>query len=181
MCMKPLYLGDTLAEAAHRAGVDSTTFGRWIDRWNTRESMDWGPSFGGGKSPKLTVQQQKRLKRVLAEYQPWTTTDVRLLVEDAFDVSYSERHSSRLLRRLGMNYSILRPADPNQSDDVDEILDEHLQKARVELTDGDNKLVTGDRIVVGFLVEAWPQPTDNRRRLCVRHTDDSERNTDREL
>jgi len=166
ICIKTLYLGDTLAQAAQRAGVDSTTVGRWIDQWNEAAVDGLRPSFGGGKPPKLSEQQQERLKRVLAEYQPWTTTEVRLLIENAFDVSYSERHISRLLRRYGMNYSIPRPEDPNRPENAEEILDERLQEALAELTDPDNDdIVTDGGVVVGFLDEAWPQPTDNRRRL----------------
>jgi len=166
MCLKTLYLGDTLAEAAQRAGVDSTTVGRWIDRWNDAGIDGLRPSFGGGKPPKLTEQQQERLKRVLAEYQPWITSDVQILVEEAFDVSYSKRHISRLLRRFGMNYSVPRPEDPDRPENADEILDERLQEALVELTgEEDDDLVTDGGVVVGFLDEAWPQPTANRRRL----------------
>lgn len=90
MCMKTLYLSDTLDEAAQRPGVDSTTVGRWIDRWNGTGTGGLQPSFGGLPPPKLTDQQHERLKRNLAEYQPWITTEVRFLIEDAFDVSYSQ-------------------------------------------------------------------------------------------
>lgn len=65
-----------------------------------------------------------------------------------------------------MNYSIPRPEDPDRPDDADEILDERLEEALVELTgDEDDDIVTDGGIVVGFLDEAWPQPTANRRRL----------------
>jgi transposase len=43
------------------------------------------------------------------------------------------------------------------------MLDERLSEALAELED--DELVTDGGCVVGFLDEAWPQPTDNRRRL----------------
>jgi transposase len=167
-CIKNLYAGDTLGEAAWRVGVDTSAVSRWTDDWNDHGVDGLRPSFGGGRPPKLSETQQQRLKRVLAEFQPWTTTEVKLLIEDAFDVSYSERHIARLLRQFDMNYAIPRPEAPERPDNAEEILDERLQEALDELTDDndeDEDLVTDGGIVVGFLDEAWPQPTDNRRRL----------------
>lgn len=117
-------------------------------------------------SPETLRTGTGELKRVLAEHQPWTTTEVHLLIEDTFDVSYLKRHVSRLLRRFGMNFSIPWPESPERPEDADEILDERLQEAIAELpADEDDDLVTDGGVVVGFLDEAWPQPTDNRRRL----------------
>jgi transposase len=165
-CIKNLYAGDTLKEAAWRVGVDPSAVSRWTDDWNEHGVDGLRPSFGGGRPPKLSDQQQDRLKRVLAEYQPWTTTEVKRLIEEAFDVSYSERHISRLLRTFDMTYAVPRPKAPERPDDAEEILDERLQEALDELTaDEDDDLVTDGGVVVGFLDEAWPQPTDNRRRL----------------
>ena len=67
-----------------------------------------------------------------------------------------------------MNYAVPRPRAPDRPEDAEEILDERLQEALAELTanrNEDDDLVTDGGIVVGFLDEAWPQPTDNRRRL----------------
>jgi transposase len=167
-CIKNLYAGDTLEEAAWRVGVDESAVSRWTDDWNDHGIDGLRPSFGGGRPPKLSETQRERLQRVLEAYQPWTTTEIRLLIEDAFGVSYSERHISRLLRKFGMNYAIPRPEDPKRPENADEMLDERLQEALDELTDTENEgddPVTDGGVVVGFLDEAWPQPTDNRRRL----------------
>lgn len=166
-CIKDLYAGDTLEEAAWRSGVDVSTVSHWTDDWNEYGLDGLRPSFGGGRSPKLSDLQKQRLKRVLKEYQPWTTTEIRRLIEDAFDVSYSERHISRLLRSFDMNYAIPRPEAPDRPDDAEETLDERLQEALDDLTeeDDDEEVVTDGGVVIGFLDEAWPQPTDNRRRL----------------
>ena len=168
-CIKNLYAGDTLAEAAWRAGVDESTVSEWSDRWNKLGVEGLRPSFGGGRPPKLSETQRDRLKRVLEQYQPWTTTEIKRLIEDAFDVSYSERHISRLLRQFEMNYAIPRPESPDRPENAEEMLDERLQEALAELTEQDDQedddLVTDGGVIVGFLDEAWPQPTDNRRRL----------------
>jgi transposase len=168
-CIKNLYAGDTLAEAAWRVGVDESAVSRWSDDWNEDGVDGLRPSFGGGRPPKLSNHQKERLQRVLAEYQPWTTAEVQSLIEQAFDVSYSRRHTSRLLRSFDMNYAVPRPRAPDRPDDAEDTLDERLQEALAELTveheEEDDDLVADGGIVVGFLDEAWPQPTDNRRRL----------------
>jgi hypothetical protein len=70
-----------------------------------------------------------------------------------------------------MNYSIPRPEDSTRPENATEVLDERLQEALAELTNPDeNDIVTDGGAVVGFLDEAWPQPTDNRHRLCVFRT-----------
>ena len=62
-----------------------------------------------------------------------------------------------------MSYAIPHPEDPDRPDNAKEMLDERLREALAELED--DELVTDGGCVVGFLDEAWPQLTDNRRRL----------------
>ena len=55
-CIKNLYAGDTLAEAAWRVGVDESAVSRWTDAWNDDGIDGLRPSFGGGRPPKLSDQ-----------------------------------------------------------------------------------------------------------------------------
>jgi len=104
------------------------------------------------------------LADALERHQPLTTEHVQRLIEEGFGVSYSQRHLSRLLKKLGMKYAIPRPESPDRPDDADEILEERLEAALEEL---DDDVVTDGGVVIGFLDEAWPRPTDNSRRLCA--------------
>lgn len=160
--IKNLYRGDSISEAAERAGVSQPTGSRWIEAWNAEGIAGLEPDFGGGRPPKLDVDEQDRLAEVLERHQPLTTRQIQRLVEEGFGVTYSQRHLSRLLKQLGMNYSIPRPEEPGRPDDADEILEENLQAA---LDDLDDDVVTDGGFVLGFLDEAWPKPTDNSRRL----------------
>jgi transposase len=161
--VKNLYRGDTANEAGRRVGVSSATASRWARAWNDGGVEGLRPSFGGGRPAKLSDGQRDRLVRVLKQHQPLTTEDVQRLIEDAFNVSYTRRHVRRLLRELGMNYSVPRPEEPDRPDDADELLEQRLDDALEDLRDDD--LATDGGILVGFLDEAWPQPTDNRHRL----------------
>lgn len=161
--VKNLYRGDSVNEAGERVGVSSATASRWARTWNDAGVEGLKPSFAGGRPAKLSEEQRQQLKTVLEEHQPLTTTEVQQLIEDAFDVSYSRRHVSRLLRNFGMNYSIPRPEHGDRPEDAEEILEQRLEAALAELEDDD--LATDGGAIVGFLDEAWPQPTDNSHRL----------------
>ena len=163
LCLiKNLYAGDSITEAATRVGVAQPTASRWTGRWNTHGVDGLRPDFGGGRPPKLSEQEQDQLCAVLEAHQPLPTTHVQRLIEDGFDVSYSQRHVSRLLKKLGMKYAIPRPKSPDRPDDADELLEDRLETALEQLEDD---IVTDGGVVVGFLDEAWPRPTDNSRRL----------------
>ena len=163
LCLiKNLYAGDSITEAATRVGVAQPTASRWTDRWNTNGVDGLRPDFGGGRPPKLSEYEQDQLCAVLEAHQPLPTTHVQRLIEDGFDVSYSQRHVSRLLKKLGMKYAIPRPESPDRPDDADELLEDRLETALDQL---DDDIVTDGGVVVGFLDEAWPRPTDNSRRL----------------
>ena len=163
LCLiKNLYAGDSITEAASRVGVTQPTASRWTDRWNKQGIDGLRPDFGDGRPPKLSEREQDQLAEVLKRHQPLTTEHVHRLIEDGFDVSYSQRHVSRLLKKLGMRYAIPRPESPDRPDDAEEILEQRFEAALEEL---DDDVVTDGGVVVGFLDEAWPRPTDNSRRL----------------
>ena len=90
------------------------------------------------------------LQAVLKRYQPLTTHEVQQLIEDAFGVTYSQRHLSRLLKKLGLKYAIPRPESPDRPDDAAEQLQERLEAALAEL-ESDDDILTDGGVVIGFL------------------------------
>lgn len=161
--VKNLYQGDSANEAGERVGVSSATASRWVRAWNDAGVEGLHRSFSDGRPAKLSDQQRERLTTVLEAHQPLTTSEVQQLIEAAFDVSYSKRHVSRLLRKLGLSYAIPRPEHGERPDDAEDRLEQRLQEALADLEDDD--LATDGGAIVGFLDEAWPQPTDNYHRL----------------
>lgn len=164
LCLvKNLYAGDSITEAGSRVGVTQPTASRWTERWNNHGVDGLRPDFGGGRPPKLTEKQQEQLCTVLEAHQPLTTEHIQRLIEDGFDVSYSQRHVSRLLKKLGIKHTVARPESPEHPDDADDLLEQRLEAALEELDD--DVVVTDGGVVVGFRDEAWPHPADNSRRL----------------
>ncbi len=136
ICIRNLYLGATLEQAARRVGVVDSTVSRWTDDWNAAGVDGLRPDFGGGKPSRLSGDQRHRLKLVLYEHQPWTTVTVQRLIEEAFGITYSKRHVRRLLDDYGLGSSIPRSEAAEQVDDIDAVLDESLENALEDLDGG---------------------------------------------
>lgn len=149
-----LYRGDTIAEAANREGKSQPTGGRWADRWNEGGIDGLAPDHGDGRPPKLDEEEQKELRQLLEAEQPWTTQEIRHLIEEEFCVTYHPNYIHEVLRSLGMNYAKPRPERPERPNDADEILEERLE----DTFDGeeDDEPVTDGGYVVGFSTRRGP-------------------------
>jgi transposase len=79
--LKNLYAGDTLGDAARRVGKSQPTGVRWANRWNEDGLDGLAPDWGDGRPPKLDAADQARLRELLQEDGPWTTQEIRHLIE----------------------------------------------------------------------------------------------------
>jgi putative transposase len=77
----------------------------WLKNWNEKGLEGLKPNYGGGRPSELTEEEKEELKAILEKRDDWTTKEVRELIKDRFDVEYSQRHVSRLLKSFGMKYS----------------------------------------------------------------------------
>jgi putative transposase len=162
LCLiKNLYAGDSITEAATRVGVTQPTASRWTDRWNRQGVDGLHPDFGGGRPPKLSEREQQRLTEVLEQHQSLTTEQVRKLIEQGFGVSYSQRHVSRLLKKLGIRHAVPRPESLDRPDDAEEQPQKRLEAALNEFDDG---VVADGGVIVGH-GEALPRTIHNSQRL----------------
>lgn len=92
MCLKNLYSGDTLVEAADRAGVDDSTVTDWTDAWNEAGVDGLRPESDGGPTPRLTPEGEARFKQLLKENEPWRPAEIQELLRDELHLEYSESH-----------------------------------------------------------------------------------------
>ena len=97
-----LYRGDTLGEAAGREGKSQPTGARWAERWNAGGVGELPPDHGGGRPSKLTAGERQQLREHLEGDQPWTTEEVRFLIEEEFGVTYHPNYIYELLRSFDM-------------------------------------------------------------------------------
>jgi transposase len=147
--VKNLYHGDTLGEAADRVGKSQPTGARWAERWNSSGLDGLAPDYSDGRPPKLNADERQRLQELLEADQPWTTQEIRHLIEEEFDVSYHPNYIYKLLRHFEMHYAKPRPKRPERPENADEILEDRLDESLDE-DDGDDPVPDGG-YVVGFL------------------------------
>ena len=147
--------GEQVEKAARKLGRCKATGYLWLKRWNYGGLEALKPTPREGKAPKLSLEKQEELRRVLEERNHWTTREVKVQIEERFGVTYSVRSVSRLLRRLGMRYAKPYPKDYRKPKDAEARL-----KRAVETSLEEEK-----KVLLGFLDECKPQTCANTQRV----------------
>ena len=131
--IRNLYAGDSISEAAARVGVTQPTGSRWVDAWNTDGVAGLEPDFGGGRPPKLSEKDREAFRVTLERHQPLTPAQIQQLLAAGFDVSYSRRHISRLIRKLDIQHTVEKENWSSHPDSSDGFSDKNLQAALADL------------------------------------------------
>ena len=74
----------------------------------------------------------------------WLTGEVRDLIARRFNVEYSQRQVTRILRELGMHYYKPYPEDSRRPENAEEVLQERLDEA-LRKVEGKGDVVLGLR------------------------------------
>lgn len=82
------------------------------------------------------------------------TRQVKKLIEDEFNVTYSERHISRIMDKLGFGYAKPYVIPAKSPEDADEQLKKNIKKANVSLKED----------IIGFLDQSGIQNKNNNGR-----------------
>lgn len=151
-----LYKKDDVYSACETMCIAYQSGYNWIKAWNKNGYKGLIPNFGGGRPSKLTEKQKEELKKILKTKENWMTNEILGLIKKKFNVSYSSRQISRILRNFGMHYSKPYPEDYRKPENAKEILKNRLTEALK------NKK---GQCVIGFFDEASPQTTDNKQRF----------------
>ena len=151
-----LYLNASVPEACERLCISHQTGYDWLFLWNEDGAKGLRPKFGGGNTPKLSDDQKNQIKEKLKTKACWLTQEVRAFIKKDFGITYSPRHTIRLLRSFGMNYSKPYVNDYRKPEEAEELLRETIKEEVKNLP---------KNTVIGFLDEASPQTTDNRQRF----------------
>ena len=120
--IKYLYEGDSVPQAADKIEVTLPVAYDWRKRWNQQGYEGLIPGFAGGAPPKLSKQEKQELTQVLKQRDDWTTKEIRQLIIDRFNVTYTDRHVRRLLKSFGMNHGKPYQLDYRRPDDAEEQL-----------------------------------------------------------
>lgn len=96
-------------EIASVLGVHQTTISRWLQSPCTSTIQVTDPHKHAGRKPKLTVQQQNRLRKILDKGAKqygfwgdfWTRARIRTVIQREFDVDYAENYIGYVLTKIG--------------------------------------------------------------------------------
>ncbi len=117
--IKYLYEGDSVPQAADKVEVTLPVGYEWRNRWNEQGYDGLVPQFDGGPKSHLSEEEKQDLKNELKQRDDWTTKEVRQLIIDRFNVTYTERHVNRLLKSFGMKYGKPFQQDYRRPDDAE--------------------------------------------------------------
>ncbi len=117
-----LYKGDTIKDAGERVNITEPTGYSWLDSWNRQGYEGLVPNFSGGPKPKLGDAEREELKRMLGEKDAWTLREVRELIEDKFNIRYSDMQVWRMLTSWNMHHAKPYVLDKRRPDDAETIL-----------------------------------------------------------
>ncbi len=106
---------------------------------------------GGGFRQKLTSEQMEQLKGDVSKGS-WTTDDVRKHIKLRFNVDYSMRQVSRMLKKFKMHYTKPYPHDYRRPKDAED----QLKKLAPDILKDE---------VIGFMDQSSPQTTANTVRM----------------
>ena len=118
---------------------------------------------GGGPKPRLTQDQKGRLKQILTDESDfWTCGEIRNLILNRFQITYSMRQVQRLLRSMKMYCYKPQPRDHRQHPDHKQKLGERLKAVADVLGMGAKNL---EHMSIGFADESTFQTYGNSARL----------------
>jgi len=107
MFISDLFKGISVPKASANLGISHSTGYQWLERWNESGIDGLIPRYDGGKPPKLSKEDLKTLDKILQKTPNLTNDIVSDIIEHEFGVEFSDRHVSRILRKL--NYTYTKP------------------------------------------------------------------------
>ena len=116
-----LYRGMSIPQASSEMQIPKRLGYIWLKRWNESGMEGLIPLFSPGGPTKITDEQMDELKGDLSQGS-WSTEDVRKHIEERFNVVYSMRQVSRILKKLKMHHAKPYPHDYRRPEDADEML-----------------------------------------------------------
>ena len=118
--------GMSRTEAARIGGMDRQTLRDWVHRFNAEGPAGLTNRAGAGRPCRLSAEQLRELA-VIVQAGPdpavdgvvrWRRSDLQRVIEERFQVIYSERAISDLLKVLSFSYISGRPQHPAQDQQV---------------------------------------------------------------
>ncbi len=96
------YQGKTVGEASELCGFTKRVGYIWQDRWNAEGINGLKARHKGGKHSKISTEQLEELKAYLIKNNITNTKEVKKIIEDEYQVTFSEKHVRTLLHKMNL-------------------------------------------------------------------------------
>jgi putative transposase len=120
--IKYRYKGLSVQESAERVGTSKQIGYGWQERWNSEGYEGLKPKYAGGRPSKLTEEQKEMLKIILNKRDDWTTEEIRKLIYDDFNATYTAKRVREILKDFGMKHGKPYHHDYRRPEDSEERL-----------------------------------------------------------
>ena len=122
--VKHRYEGASVAESAKLVGTSKPVAYQWQERWNKDGYDGLIPRFAGGCPSKLLDEQKEELEEILHQRDDWSTKEVKELIFNRFNVTYTGKQILEILKKFGMHHAKPYSHDYRTPEDAED----HLKK-----------------------------------------------------
>lgn len=120
--VKHRYEGASVAESAKLVGTSKPVAYQWQERWNKDGYDGLIPRFAGGCPSKLSDEQKEELEEILHQRNDWSTKEVKELIFNRFNVTYTGKQILVILKKFGMHHAKPYLHDYRRPEDAEDLL-----------------------------------------------------------
>ena len=120
--VKHRYEGASVAESAKLVGTSKPVAYQWQERWNKDGYDGLIPRFAGGCPSKLLDEQKEELEEILHQRDDWSTKEVKELIFNRFNVTYTGKQILEILKKFGMHHAKPYSYDYRRPEDAEDRL-----------------------------------------------------------
>lgn len=120
--VKHRYEGASVAESAKLVGTSKPVAYQWQERWNKDGYDGLIPRFAGGCPSKLSDEQKEELEEILHQRDDWSTKEIKELIFNRFNVTYTGKQILEILKKFGMHHAKPYSHDYRRPEDAEDRL-----------------------------------------------------------
>lgn len=103
--IEDIYAGENVNYAIEKRGKTAQTGYNWVNAWNESGFEGLKRKSGSRGKSKLSEEELINLKKLIKKHNLTGICQIKKLIQDEFDVTYSERQISRIMNKLNFGYA----------------------------------------------------------------------------
>ena len=103
--IEDVYAGETVKYAIEKRGKSTQTGHNWVEKWNESGFEGLKRKPGSSEKSKLNDEQLIELKQLIKKNKLTGNRQIQKLIEDEYEVTYSERQINRIMKKLNFGYA----------------------------------------------------------------------------